>query len=90
MKELQEFIKELSDDDFIESDGMIKFDFKNDKIINREIEENKNDNDNKDIEEIKVKSISFFENDNIHKLVNGLLKRKSIFRQFENFESGKS
>ena len=90
MKELQEFIKELSDDDFIESDGMIKFDFKNDKIINREKEENKNDNDNKDIEEIKVKSISFFENDNIHKLINGLLKRKSIFRQFENFESGKS
>ena len=27
---------------------------------------------------------------NIHKLVIGILKRKSIFRQYENFELGKS
>jgi len=31
-----------------------------------------------------------FENENLYKLVDGLLKRKLYFRKFENFESGKS
>jgi len=84
MNEIQEFLKDFSDDDFIENENMIKFDFKDDILIEKKKEENNNN-----IEKTKEKSISFFDNNNIHKLVDGLLKRKSFFRQFENFESGK-
>ena len=46
---------------------------------------------NKDKEDRKEKKEKFnFENENLYKLVDGLLKRKLFFRKFENFESGKS
>ena len=45
---------------------------------------------NKDKKDRKEKKEKFnFENENIYKMVDGLLKRKLFFRKFENFESGK-
>ena len=39
-------------------------------------------------EEVKSKT-SFFENKNISKIIDGLLKRRSFFKQFEKYELGK-
>ena len=76
--EFQEFIKDLSDDDFIEKDNMVKFDFE--KKEKKEEENNGNKNINNKI---------IFENENINKLIDGLLKRKLFFKKFEKFEFGK-
>ena len=83
--DFNEFIKELSKDDFIEEEedediNNIKYNLEEDKIKKKEVE-NIKENENKK---------TFFENENVHKLINGLLKRKTFFRRFENFESGKN
>ena len=78
IQEIQEFIKELSDDDFTEKET--KLDFKYEEKNKKKEEEHKNEENKKLI----------FENENIHKLIDGLLKRKSFYKKFENFESCKT
>ena len=78
--DFNEFIKELSKDDYIEEENDdIKYNFEEEKSIKKEEENIKED----------INKKSFFENENVHKLINGILKRKTFFRRFENFESGK-
>ena len=79
--DFNEFIKELSKDDYIEEEeDDFKYNFEEEKSIKKEEENIKED----------INKKSFFENENVHKLIDGLLKRKTFFRRFENFESGKN
>ena len=63
-----------------------------DEKINLEKNVNKNknkiENEKKQKEEIKTKT-SFFENKNVLKIIDSLLKRRSFFKQFEKYKLGK-
>ena len=63
------------------------------KELIKEISDDEKDDVNKNNikEEIKEQKDNkfIFENENVHKLIDGLLKRKMIFRKMEKFETGK-
>jgi hypothetical protein len=77
---INEFLNEFMDDSF-------------DKNLNLECEkkceENKHE-ENKDLKEKEIPKSSIFDNKNVHKIVDGLLKRKSFFKNFEKYDFGKS
>ena len=73
---INEFINEfLEDDDY-------------DKKNNNEEEKYEEKKEDKKEEEIPNKFL--FKNKNIHKIIDGLLQRKSFFKQFEKYDFGKS
>ena len=73
---INEFINEFLEDD------------DNDKKINNEEEKYEENKEKEKEEEISDKFI--FENINIHKIIDGLLKRRSFFKKFEKYDFGKS
>ena len=52
-------------------------------------EENKLE-ENKNLKEKEIPKSFIFDNKNVHKIVDGLLKRKSFFKNFEKYDFGKS
>ena len=71
--DIQELMKELDEDNFGEKENNVKFDY-------GKKEEKIKEETNKKI---------IYENKNINKLIDGLLKRNLFFRKFEKFETGK-
>ena len=77
--DINELIKGILDDTSYEKINLDKNENKNKKKI---------ENVKSEKEELEQKT-SFFQNKNISKIIDGLLKRRSFFKQFEKYEIGK-
>jgi len=80
---INELINDFLDDNDNEKINEEEKSEDNIEIKNEEIEKEKD-------KEEKMPEKYIFENKNIHKIIDGLLKRKSFFTQFEKYDLGKS
>ena len=85
---INEFLNEIMDDSF---DKNLNIDYEKENENKSEEKNKEKYENNKNLKEEEIVSKGFiFDNKNVHKIVDGLLKRKSFFKNFEKYDCVKS